>query len=79
MSLQSSTFKTSHVMDNEIAKANDFEFAFEQVVQNVSKATQMMLESRQDFIINGTVLPYSGMNNLLRERTTCMESGYTTL
>ena len=62
MSLQDSTFKTAHVQDNEIVKANDFEFAFEQLVENVSKATQMFLESNQDFVINGKVLPYQGMN-----------------
>ena len=62
MSLQTSTFSTAHVLDNEIIKANDFEFAFEQIAENVSKATQMFLESTQDFVINGKVLPYSGMN-----------------
>ena len=62
MALQDSTFKTAHVQDNEIIKASDFEFAFEQLVENVSKSTQMMLESNQDFVINGTVLPYQGMN-----------------
>ena len=62
MSVQDSTFKTTHVMDNEIVKANDFEFAFEQLVENVSKATQMILESNQDFVINGKVLPDTGMN-----------------
>ena len=49
-------FLTSHVEENEIVKANDFEFAFENLVTNVSKATQMFLESRQDFVINGKVL-----------------------
>ena len=62
MAIQDSTFKTAHVQDNEIIKANDFEFAFEQLVENVSKSTQMMLESNQDFVINGKVLPYQGMN-----------------
>lgn len=62
MSLQSSTFTTAHVLDNEIVKANDFEFAFENIVTNVSKATQMFLESTQDFVINGKVTPYQGMN-----------------
>lgn len=62
MSLQDSTFRTSHAMDNEIIKASDFEFAFEQIAENVSKATQMLLESNQDFVINGKVLPASGMN-----------------
>lgn len=62
MSLQDSTFKTAHVLDNEIIKANDIEFAFEQLVENVSKATQMFLESNQDFVINGKVIPATGMN-----------------
>lgn len=62
MSLENSTFKTSRVLDNEIIKASDFEFAFEQLVENVSKATQMLLESNQDFVINGKVLPAGGMN-----------------
>ena len=62
MAVQDSTFKTAHVLDNEIVKASDFEFAFEQLVENVSKATQMFLESNQDFVINGKVLPDSGMN-----------------
>ena len=62
MSLQESTFNTTHVMDNEIVKANDFEFAFENLIENVSKSTQMMLESNQDFVINGKVVPYTGMN-----------------
>ena len=62
MSLQDSTFKTAHVLDNEIIKANDIEFAFEQLVENVSKATQMFLESNQDFVINGKVVPDIGMN-----------------
>ena len=62
MAVQDSTFKTAHVLDNEIIKANDIEFAFEQLVENVSKATQMFLESNQDFVINGKVLPDSGMN-----------------
>ena len=62
MALQDSTFKTAHVLDNEIIKASDFEFAFEQLVENVSKSTQMILESNQDFVINGKVLPYDGMN-----------------
>ena len=62
MSLQDSTFNTAHVLDNEIVKANDFEFAFEKIAENVSRATQMILESNQDFVINGKVLPYQGMN-----------------
>ena len=62
MSLENSTFKTSRVLDNEIIKASDFEFAFEQLVENVSKATQMLLESNQDFVINGKVLPAGGLN-----------------
>ena len=62
MAAQDSTFRTTHVMDNEIVKANDFEFAFEQLVENVSKATQMFLESEQDFVINGKVVPATGMN-----------------
>ncbi len=62
MSVQDSTFRTTHVMDNEIIKANDFEFAFEQLVENVSKATQMLMESTQDFVINGKVIPATGMN-----------------
>ena len=62
MSLQDSTFNTAHVQDNEIVKANDFEFAFESLITNVSKSTQMFLESNQDFVINGKVLPYQGMN-----------------
>jgi hypothetical protein len=62
MSKQDSTFRTSHVLDNEIIKANDFEFAFEQIIENVAKATQMLLESSQDFVINGKVIPDSGMN-----------------
>lgn len=62
MSLQDSTFKTAHVLDNEIIKANDIEFAFEQLVENVAKATQMFLESNQDFVINGKVIPDIGMN-----------------
>ena len=62
MAAQDSTFRTAHVMDNEIVKANDFEFAFEQLVENVSKATQMFLESEQDFVINGKVVPATGMN-----------------
>ena len=39
MSLQDSTFKTVHVQDNEIVKASDFEFAFKQIVENVSKSS----------------------------------------
>lgn len=62
MSLQDSTFRTAHVLDNEIIKANDIEFAFEQLVENVAKATQMFLESNQDFVINGKVIPDIGMN-----------------
>ena len=62
MAIQDSTFNTAHVMDNEIVKANDFEFAFEKIAENVSKATQMILESNQDFVINGKVTPYQGMN-----------------
>lgn len=62
MSLQNSTFTTSRILDNEIVKANDFSFAFENLVQNVSRSTQMMLESTQDFVINGKVVPYQGMN-----------------
>lgn len=62
MAVQDSTFNTAHVLDNEIVKANDFEFAFEKIAENVSRATQMILESNQDFVINGKVLPYQGMN-----------------
>ena len=62
MSLQDSTFNTTHVMENEIVKANDFEFAFQKLIENVSKSTQMILESNQDFVINGFVIPYQGMN-----------------
>ena len=62
MSLQDSTFNTTNVLDNEIIKASDFQFAFEKIIENVSKSTQMMLESNQDFVINGKVLPYQGMN-----------------
>lgn len=65
MSLQDSTFNTTHVMDNEIVKANDFEFAFQKLIENVSKSTQMILESNQDFVINGVVKPYQGMNVLI--------------
>ncbi|MBO7518492.1 MAG: hypothetical protein J6T31_05215, partial [Methanobrevibacter sp.] len=63
MSLEDSTFRTSRVLDNEIIKASDFEFAFDQLVENVSKATQMILECNQDFVINGKVLP-SGDNDM---------------
>ena len=42
-------------------KANDFEFAFENLVTNVSRATQMFLESTQDFVINGKVTPETAM------------------
>ena len=62
MSVQDSTFTTAHVLDNEIVKANDFEFAFEKIAENVAKSTQMILESNQDFVINGKVLPDVGMN-----------------
>lgn len=62
MAVQDSTFKTTHVMDNEIIKANDFEFAFEQLVENVAKATQMFLESTQDFVINGKVIQANPLN-----------------
>ena len=62
MSLQDSTFNTSNVLDNEIIKASDFNFAFEALIKNVAKSTQMMLESTQDFVINCKVTPYSGMN-----------------
>ena len=62
MSLQDSTLNTAHILDNEIVKANDFEFAFAKIAENVSRATQMILESNQDFVINGKVLPYQGMN-----------------
>lgn len=50
-------FNTAHVEENEIVKANDFEFAFQNLVTNVAKATQMFLEANQDFVINGKVLP----------------------
>lgn len=62
MAEQDSCFKTTHVLDNEIIKANDFEFAFEQLIENVAKATQMLMESEQDFVINGKVLPSSTLN-----------------
>ena len=61
MAVQDSTFNTTHVLDNEIIKANDFEFAFKNLIENVAKSTQMMLESTQDFVINGKVSPSSGM------------------
>ena len=38
MSLQDSTFNTTHVMDNEIIKANDFEFAFEPAKDKITQA-----------------------------------------
>jgi hypothetical protein len=60
--IQETTFTTAHVMDNEIIKASDFEFAFEQMIENISKATTMLLESNQDFVINGKVLPDNAMN-----------------
>ena len=53
-------FNTSNVMDNEIIKANDFNFAFEKLIENVAISTQMMLESTQDFVINGKVSPIPG-------------------
>ena len=62
MAVQDSTFKTAHVLDNEIIKAKDFEFAFEQLVENVAKATQMFLESTQDFVINGKVIQANPLN-----------------
>ena len=62
MAVQDSVFTTSNVLDNEIIKASDFNFAFETLIENVAKSTQMMLESTQDFVINGKVTPYSGMN-----------------
>ena len=61
MAVQNSTFKTAHVMDNEIVKANDFEFAFENIIDNVCKFAQMCMESTQDFVINGKVTPLSGL------------------
>lgn len=60
MSLENSVFNTTNVMDNEIIKASDFNFAFEALIENVAKSTQMMLESTQDFVINGKVSPKSG-------------------
>ena len=62
MAIQDTTFSTANVEDNEIIKASDFEYAFEQLIMNVSKATQMFLESEQDFVINGKVVPDTGMN-----------------
>ena len=62
MAVQDSVFTTSNGLDNEIIKASDFNFAFETLIENVAKSTQMMLESTQDFVINGKVTPYSGMN-----------------
>lgn len=62
MSLEESTFNTAQVLDNEIVKASDFTFAFDNLINNVSKMTQMVLEANQDFVINGKVLPYQGMN-----------------
>ena len=59
--IQDTTFNTSYVEPNEVIKASDFEFAFRSLINNVSKSTQMMLESNQDFVINGKVLPSSGM------------------
>lgn len=62
MSLEESTFNTAQVLDNEIVKASDFTFAFDNLINNVSRMTQMVLEANQDFVINGKVIPYQGMN-----------------
>ena len=37
MAVENSTFNSAHVMDNEIIKASDFEYAFEALIENVAK------------------------------------------
>lgn len=47
--------ETTKVSDNEIVKASDWIYAFDSQITNISTALQAVLESNQDFVINGKV------------------------
>ena len=59
---ENSTFNTSRVLGNEIVKADDINFGFESLINNISKFAQMLLECDTDFVIGGNVSVASGTN-----------------
>ena len=62
MDSEESTMTTSYVQGNEIVKADDFNYGFESLINNVSKFAQMVFETENDFIIGGKVRVYNGLN-----------------
>lgn len=55
-----SRLNSANVQANEVVKATDINFGFDAQITNVSKMIQSILETRQDFVINGIVEEYSG-------------------
>lgn len=53
-------FTSGYVQDNEVVKAEDINFGFDSQIDNVSKALQLILECKQDFVVGGNVVPYTG-------------------
>lgn len=54
------SFSTARVQDNEVVKAGDFTFAFEQLVNNIALFSKLIFEGESDFIIGGSVSEYTG-------------------
>lgn len=50
-----SKLSSSYVQPNEVVKASDIDYGFDSQIDNVSLMIQSVLESTQDFVINGKV------------------------
>jgi len=58
---------TSNVQPNEIVKASDFEFGFDNIVNNVALAGRLIFDTQKDFVIGGKISPAgdTGLNIVL--------------
>ena len=59
---ENSFFTTGIVQGNEIVKADDFNFSFSSIINNLSKFSKMIFEADKNFVIGGAVSVYNGLN-----------------
>lgn len=59
---ENSFLTTGIVQGNEIVKADDFNFSFSSIINNLSKFSKMIFEADKNFVIGGKVSVYNGLN-----------------
>lgn len=59
---QGAFLTTGRVEGNEIVKADDFNFSFTSLIENISKFSRMVFEAKKDFVIGGKVTAATGTN-----------------